>query len=46
MRAIATEPVSFGKFVTLRKRGWLERLFSWPWRPWVVMAATPLQKSE
>lgn len=48
MKAIATDKVVTGQFVTLRRRSWRERLLSWPWRPCIAIAAIPLndQSSE
>lgn len=30
-----------GQPIRFRKRSWAERLLSWPWRPWIALAAEP-----
>jgi len=33
--------VEQGELVMVYRRSWMERLFSWPWRPWVTEAIKP-----
>lgn len=40
MKVYADEPIEAGWPVILRRRSWVERLFSWPWKPWLAVAAS------
>ncbi len=46
INVIAGEAISSGCAVTMGKRTWKERLFSWPWMPWVKYKVTKLQEIE
>ena len=40
---IADRELRAGQAFRLRRRSWTERLLSWPWRPWIALAAEPCE---
>jgi hypothetical protein len=42
VEAYCKEPLEAGEPASLRRRSWLERLFSWPWKPWLKLEAKRL----
>lgn len=45
-KAYADGPVYAGQLVSIRHRSWVERLFSWPWKPWLTVAVRSIPTAE
>lgn len=42
----ATGNIEIGQGVIVTKRTWKERLFSWPWKPWLKQKAIPINSED
>jgi hypothetical protein len=42
--AVAKGDIRLGDAVSLRKRTWVERWLSWPWKPWVATQVVPFER--